>query len=417
MAYPKKIACIGLLVSYGCLASYSVAVAQVGAGFQDGGTSVFQSDWDQRVLRRGGVGRPASYHRAGQVMLGADGSAAAPAVGAPAVPAPNVTSGQSAVNQPGLAVPEDGPPEPRAAAGVSVMPPGLDPDLDDGFACDGGCGDCETCRACCGPAACRQFWWLRGFSFFAGVEGFKGSPDQGRNGNFGFHEGVDFGGPLGGPLGLGYQIGFQAMHSDFEGNQVVENAPFDTGSRNQMFLSAGLFRRPGPCGGWQAAVVFDHLHDDYYVDADLKQLRAELSYVFHGNREFGYWGAYGLDNAQVDDGVHRVKVEPHDLHALFYRHHFCGGGEGRLWSGASSDGDAFLGADATVPLGASWALGSNFAYLIPSESDQAGQEEETWSLSIRLIWYPGRAAQCALQDPFRPVLPVADNSVFMIRRR
>jgi len=290
-----------------------------------------------------------------------------------------------------------------------------------------GSEDCCTCdSACCQPACdgccprCGCGWgrrglhsrrWVRDFSLFAGVHGFKGPTDQGRNGNFGFHEGFNAGGPLGGAGRLGYQLGLQAVHSNFSGDRV---AGYRTGDRDQIFFTAGLFHRP-VCRGFQWGVAFDLLHDAYYETVDLNQVRTELAYVTADRRrEFGFWGAFETRSDSIASGTLRTN----DLFAFFYRRHFCGGGEGRLWTGFTSDQDALIGGDIRVPLGRSWALENGLHYLIPGEGrDAQGQSQEAWSVNIQLVWYLGRDARSVRASRFRPLFGVADNSTFIAELR
>jgi len=241
------------------------------------------------------------------------------------------------------------------------------------------------------------------------------------NGNFGFHEGINFGGPLGGPFSLGYQLGVQAAHSNFSGDAVESNG------RDQVFFTGGIFHR-AVCGGLQSGVVFDMLHDSYHGTANLKQIRTESALVFSGCREIGFWGAFGvgddmftldLDAYSFDVQEGRVlPIGPSDTYSIFYRRHFSGGGQGRIWTGLSGEGNALVGADCTVPLGTSWALENSFTYRIPKEGHAAGgQQDETWSVAIHLVWYPGREARCVLNDPFYPLFTVADNSQFLLDER
>ncbi len=287
----------------------------------------------------------------------------------------------------------------------------------------GSCGDeCGQCgggfgiegECYCGIERRCVLGLLRNMSFFAGVQGFKGPVDRGINGNFGFHEGLNFGSCLGDPWDFGYQAGFQAVQSNLSGFQVGGG---DTNGRDQLFFTAGLFRR-ALCGGLQGGVVFDYMHDNYYDTADLKQLRSETSLVFDGCHEVGYWGAYGVSRDRLRNGQRTFDLlQPNDIFAGFYRRHFSGGGQGRLWAGATGSGEGILGADMTVPLGTSWALGGNFTYTIPKSSTIAGgQQQEAWSIAMQLVWYPGRSSQCVFQNPFQPLFDVADNSVFLVRR-
>ena len=289
-----------------------------------------------------------------------------------------------------------------------------------------------TCSATDHP--CSRHFCISGFSgrraapyegnflLFGGVHGFRGPTDLGQSGNFGFHEGINWSAPLGDPWGYSYQIGFQAVHSNFAGSLLMpggQASPLEPGARNQVFLTGALFRRAYG-GGIQSGVALDYFHDTYYDNADLLQIRSETAFVLSDLREIGYWGAYGVSRdtvaniGQIDGRL----LDPTDLFAVFYRRHFSAGGQGRIWAGLSGDGDAVFGLDGTVPLGTSWALDNNFTYLIPKHgSGTDGQREESWSVSIHLVWYPGREARKVFNDPHHPLFYVADNSWFLVDRR
>ena len=292
-----------------------------------------------------------------------------------------------------------------------------------GHSCDS-CG--VACGSCCwqGQGACCQLWnqclsgLARRTTFFAGVQGFKGPVDQGANGNFGFHEGLNLGMPLGDPWGIGIQAGVQAVHSNFSGDQV---AGLRRNDRDQVFFTTGIFRRP-VCRGLQWGVVFDFLHDSYYASADVAQLRTEISLARPGHREIGFWGAFGVngdDFAFLQNGaVFNNPVDTIDVYAMFYRRHFSGGGQGRVWVGLTNEGDALFGGEITVPLGTSWALENNFTYVIPEEGRGIGaQQDETWSVMMQLVWYPGRHAACVGKERFNPLFGVADNTWLLVQRR
>lgn len=298
----------------------------------------------------------------------------------------------------------------------------------DGIACGdcGGCGDCGACcddwygcaPACgpgCGPCGPWQGyyqpgWWRRNLSLSIGVHGFKGPFDQGRNGNFGIHEGVNFGTSLLGIDRIGFQVGFQAVHSNFSGDRANG---FREADRNQMFLTTGIFHRK-PCGGLQWGVVFDFLRDSYYSRADISQMRAELSLVRPGCSDFGFWGAFGTGRDRVVDG----ELEPTDLFAFFYRRQLRGGGEGRFWAGFTGAGDGLLGGDLRLPISRGLAIENRVGYLVPRQSSsEGGQTEEAWSLNIQLVWYLGTPAPCIGRNQFRPLFGVADNSRFLADMR
>ncbi len=279
----------------------------------------------------------------------------------------------------------------------------------------GGCGEVVYGEPPCFGVGCFAGGWFEDFSAFAGVHGFKGPLDLGRNGNFGFHEGFNWGLPLGGPENVGVQFGFMATHSNFSGDQVVG---FRESDRNQIFLTTGAFRRP-PCGGLQGGVVYDYFHDNYYYGKlDLNQLRAELSYAQPGCEEIGVLASVGSASADVVIGGEELTVETTQLYQFFYRRYFESGGDGRIWFGFSGHGDGLIGGELMVPISDRWALANRFNYLIPKEPRGIeGQPEESWSVAMQLVWFPRGSARCASSSPFRPLFSVADNALMMFDLR
>ena len=245
--------------------------------------------------------------------------------------------------------------------------------------------------------------WSRNLTVDAGVEGFKGPTDFGLVGNFGFHEGLNWGVPLFPWWGIGGQIGFEVVNTDFQDNVLVNSV------RQQYFFTAGLFHRPGECGGLQYGVVYDHLRDNYLNDLDLRQVRAEVSYCGAYQHEIGFLSATSLTKDQELLIRRRVfTVEPLDQYAFFYRHRFCGGGNCRLWGGFTGESDGILGADYRIPLSNHWAVESDFNYIIPHEQSPLGSRE-SWNLSMSLVFYPGGRAQCGDRSLYHPLFEVANN--------
>jgi len=415
-----------------------------------------RGEWEQRALRRysaaansasttvvdGSV--PSSVASDGSTRVYRRNWAPARPVSAPLTPipaAPTVTPGptvptvtpapQRAETVQGNLDAESIPPDAYpmgAAAGVPAA--GMPGEGCYGGACGAGCGS-----GCPGPGdvwdgcedGCARGCWIpchgplfRNLSLFAGVQGFKNAADGGYNGNFGFHEGFNWGVPLGGFLlgdafrELGFQPGLNAVQSNLYGADPAEKQVAAGESRNQLFFTAGLFHR-AVCGGLQWGVVFDYLRDAYYLDADLKQIRAEVSFVNPCCGEWGFWGAFGTSR---NDVLEAIDLEPLNLYAFFWRRYFSGGGEGRLWAGFTGDRDGLLGGDLHIPLGSAWALENSVTYLLPGKDDEGAglsrHDREGWALSMHLVWYPGRMAACEQQNPFRPLLPVADNGSLII---
>ncbi|MEX2120323.1 MAG: DUF6666 family protein [Pirellulales bacterium] len=296
-------------------------------------------------------------------------------------------------------------------------------DCTDGCGLDGGecgldCGlDCEHGRYCDGICIPRS--WVEETSLFVGAHGFKGPLDLGRNGNFGFHEGVNFAGQFGralglGPLGLGYQVGAQFVHSNFSGDTVVS---IEENTRDQKFLTAGFFRRAPRGQGLQYGTVFDYMNDNYYVDITLTQLRAEMSYLAGYGHELGFWGAFGLrGDTDLVNGLAQ-SYESTDLYAFFYRYNLPTGGQGRVWVGGTDKKDTLFGVDFRVPLSNRWDFNGAVNYLAPEQGGGlVGSAEESWGISVNLAWYPGRRCAGVHNGPFRSLFGVADNTTFMVDR-
>lgn len=283
-------------------------------------------------------------------------------------------------------------------------------DYGDGCCGDGDCGECSSCLVPCGilfPAG--------NLEVFAGVQGFTGPANwQAGGGSFGFHEGLNWGMPI--PLFgcLGGQVGFRATQSNLSGSDASDD------TRRQAFVTAGLFRRVDV--GLQGGVVVDWLSDGWHRDVDLVNLRMELSWMIDSTHELGFWGTGGTKNASDLEPNEQIgEWETTDLYAFFYRYNFgdCEPGNARVFAGWSDQGDGLIGADARLPLSATWALETNFTYLIPNEGQGIGfaadHAQESWNVAMSLVWYPGR--RWGQGDPYyRPLFRVADNGVFMMDR-
>ena len=285
-------------------------------------------------------------------------------------------------------------------------------DLELGDACceDGTCGECSSCLVPCG-----FFFPAGNLELTAGVQGFTGPANQAAGGgSFGFNEGLNWGMPI--PL-LGCmsgQVGFRATQSNLSGTEASDD------TRRQAFVTAGLFRRVDV--GLQGGAVIDWLSDGWHRDLDLVNVRTELSWMIDGTHELGFWGAMGTKSSSDQEADQRtIEWETTDLYAVFYRYNFgaCEPGDARLFAGTSGQGDGLVGVDVRLPLSATWALESNFAYLIPNEGDavnfEADHVQESWNIGMNLVWYPGRGL--GRGDSYsRPLFRVADNGVFMLDR-
>jgi hypothetical protein len=287
---------------------------------------------------------------------------------------------------------------------------GMDDGVVYGDDCCGGVG----CYECCLPCPVISF---QDTELFFGVHGNTGPRNRGESGSFGFHEGFNWGTPFPCTYGaIGAQVGLRATQSSLSGTDFTDS------TRNQIFLTGGLFRRVD--WGLQGGVVLDYLSEDWYSSIDMLQIRSELSWVFPCCHEFGFWftaNANTQEKSSDFSGATASVVESWqatDLYAFFYRRRYeCHpGAESRIFAGFTGDSDGLIGADARLPIGTNWALQSEFTYLVPREGTGTaggGHREEGWNVGISLVWYPG-CRGFGEGDYFRPLFNVAGNGTFML---
>lgn len=283
----------------------------------------------------------------------------------------------------------------------------------------GGCGPggcCGTCFTCCLLPIPIPVICMDNFELSMGVHGFTGPANRGETGSFGFNEGINWATSLPcAPCGeLGVQLGAEFDHSNFSG------AEFTNDDRNQIFVTGGVFRRVD--WGMQGGVVVDYMSDNWYFNADLVQVRGELSWMFPQGHEIGAWFTVGTnDDTSTFPTIGAVATtetfQPTDLFAFFYRTQFDGcGAQGRLFGGFTGDSDGLIGGDIRLPINSRWALDAGFTFLVPEEATGArGHESESWNVGINLVWYPGSRTATG-RDYYRPLFNVANNGSFLVDR-
>lgn len=281
---------------------------------------------------------------------------------------------------------------------------------------------CECGGAGCG--LCQQGIWAvlcearQRTEWFYGATGFTGPVNRGSSGSFGFEGGFNTGSPLfGGWRGLGVQGGVGGTVTNFNGSDITHD------QRNQVFVTLGLFRRVD--WGLQGGVVVDHVHDDWYANVDLSQLRGEFSWVVPQGSELGFLFAASNDDDIVDGVLQTGTALPttiretwtvNDYYAIFLRHTFCEGGYVKAFAGWTGSSDGILGAEGYVPLNDNWSLRHSYTYIIPQEGPiDGGHEQECWNLSMQLVWQPCGRSQCG-KDYYRPLFNVANNGTMFIQR-
>ncbi|MFO0867349.1 MAG: DUF6666 family protein [Pirellulales bacterium] len=262
---------------------------------------------------------------------------------------------------------------------------------------------------------------LRTWQVLGGVQGFTGPINRGGEGSFGFYEGLSVGSPL--PLGIpteiGWQAGFRLTQSNLSGTSFTDEV------RHQLFITSGIFHRVDR--GLQWALAGDWLHEDWYFEADLTQLRGEVSWKGECEREFGVAFATGTRATTAVVAFQPATVAPFteafettDWYAGFFRLRFgsCQENVVRFLAGFTGESDGLLGADALLQINESWAVQSTFTFLIPQESrgfeQNGGHEQESWNIAFGLVWTPG--CRTVERGYYTPVLNVADNGSFFVER-
>lgn len=298
---------------------------------------------------------------------------------------------------------------------------GLEPGCG-GYGCDvGACNDCVGIHL----PILRVDW--RRFDFFAGVNSFTGpanhatdgAPLRGGSGSFGFYQGFNEGRSLNRLFGLDLsaQFGLRATQSSLSGAEFTED------SRNQIFLTGGLFRRVD--FGLQYGFVVDYLYDDWWYRNNLVQMRGEISWNDNCGREFGYQFMGSSDDSTsrttligaggiITTGT--ASFEPTNQHRLFLRGNTARGATYMAFAGGTDQGDGLLGGLLTSNFRNRFAVQGGVTYLIPNESNRAGGfENESWNLSMGIVFRPG--GKNGAGRYCRPMFDVADNGTFLVDRK
>jgi len=274
-----------------------------------------------------------------------------------------------------------------------------------------------ACDPCCMPPPLIGMPCLGSVELIAGVHGFTGALNRGAGGSFGFHEGAQIGMPVFGCMSA--EFGVLVTQNNFEGSALT------TDDRNQLFLTAGGFRRVDY--GLQGGLAFDYLHDEWDYEVDLGQLRGELSYVLPCGHDIGAWFTIGMNDSHSDVNVIQPTTggptiitpegrtfEVDDLFAFFYRRQFACGGEGRLFGGFTSESEGLFGGDFRFPINPCWAFEADFLYVGANDSPETpAYADENWNVSMQVVWTPWSRGCGKNYD--RPLQGVANNGSFLTK--
>ena len=282
-----------------------------------------------------------------------------------------------------------------------------------GVGCPTGCG------SQCGDGGCGVFGgFFQNTQLSAGFDSMRSPLDLEDRGNTGADVAVNWGSarPIFG--GLHVQAGVRGVFTDLNGESA--NGFYTERCRSQVFWTTGLYFRANQYStdGLSMGVVYDSLRDKYYRKYELSQLRAEVSYTCNGAMTLGFRGAFGLSEKWCD--LFRTsallpveaKAEATDYYAGFARWNFAQGGEATIFGGGTNSKGGIAGGSIEAPLTDCFALKCSGTYLFAKERGLTKREEETWNMSMGLVWYLDGGARNTATSP-RPLFDVADNGSFL----
>ncbi len=289
-----------------------------------------------------------------------------------------------------------------------------------GSCVDGSCngGDCDPCPEC--------FWHgfgglISNADFRLGVHGFKNAANRDQDGSFGFQGGVNLGLPLK-RLTCGLfsgSLGVNSVQSNFAGSSFTEE------NRNQLFVTAALFRRVDQ--GLQGGVAYDFLKEDWYTGFGISQLRSEVSWVTERGNSFGfrYTKAQAtetslsvLNNVLGGQTLVTENWVAMRQYRTFYRKQVCDGeGYVEFSAGHTDEKHTILALDFNTPLrNEALRFYGGFTYLLPQDTILGGNGagNETWNVAMGIQFTPyKRRGYCRFNVP---LFDVADNGSFQVRR-
>ena len=312
---------------------------------------------------------------------------------------------------------------------------------------DGSCGGCSdgSCGSvgesyfaddCCGRGGCptggpcylNQFGEVfKNAEYFGGFNAFRtnlfNAPDGSGladDNSHGLYAGLNMGIPLC-RLTCGFlsgQFGVRTVNTNFNG------ARFTDDDRNQVFITAGLFRRVDY--GLQYGAVVDYLREEWFANADLIQIRSEVSYVWQNGTSFGFRFARNAQDDPTSGDFNNVPftnnlVSTNQWFRFFARHEMASGGYGEVFGGYSETDQGIVGLDLDFPITNRIAFQSNFVYYIADEDVPAnqgfigGDPSDAFNVSVGFALRPG--GRKYYRNYERPLFDVADNGTMTILRQ
>jgi hypothetical protein len=244
-------------------------------------------------------------------------------------------------------------------------------------------------------------------SLFSESTAFKTGLSGGR-GSLGLSEGINWSAAVTPQGAVTAQYGVRAVQGDL----------FNSPTRNQLFMTAGLFKRFN-FASVQGGVAVDWLRDHtQYGTINLRQMRCELSTRALGSLECGFIGGFNVfqDRPAIGYGGSREIVDVHDYYLLFIRKHLGNGGQMELRCGSTARGDFTMSALGEAAITDRLAVNGGITMLAPSGGQRMdGNHREIWSLSLGVVLYFRGGAVFRQMNSYRPMFDVAGNNSFFTR--
>ena len=291
-------------------------------------------------------------------------------------------------------------------------------------------GDCHNCGACAGNVPC----WLgplgralRTGSYSFGTTAFRhpafanptGSGELVEDSNFGVYGGFNLGIPLNRLFGgrISGQFGLRSVQTNFGSNA------FSDSNRDQLFVTAGVYRRVDY--GLQLGLVIDVLAEEFYTEADVAQLRGEVSWAYPSGSSIGFRFTSGQED-DTSSGVFAgtpfedLTTTTDDHYRFFLRKIVPTGGWEEIFVGWTTEEQFQIGADFNIPLQSYVALEAGAVLYLSELEDATGglggtRIDDSFNLYVGFAFRPQGRAYYQSYD--RPLLPVADNGTLLLRRQ
>lgn len=253
--------------------------------------------------------------------------------------------------------------------------------------------------------------------FFVGLDGSKQPQDLGINANMGLRLSANTGFPLSRRAGLGLQVGAAVNFSD-AAVHVLDQID-GTSRRTQQYLTLGLFQQGVSKLSW--ALSYDFLHEHYYDDFSLGQVRGQAGYNVTRIDELGGFVTTSVSRDHGVIGETAVTLDPITQVAGYFRRTWPTSARTSAWVGVAAhhhnvvlvfpdntrDKNVVVyGAQLEMPLSNRLSVTGSSNFVTPTATG-------TVDAYLGITYYPGRKTTGA-RGRFSPVLPVGNNPEFPV---